>query len=205
VPISFFISVLPSDSSRRSARLSSVSRRLRRLGQFGHAVGVEGLFQKVEGPDPHRLDRHRHIAMPGDHDHRQAGIHAHQRLRKAIPSMPGILMSLITTPGNRPEHLQRLFGAGKGFGVEPRQRQPLADRLRACLPRHRRSPPSSHVPWPPHSAAFYFLSFQDRGSCTSKTAPAFGIARRQPAAKVGHDPRRNRKPQPHPSPGFLVV
>ncbi len=50
VPISLFISVEPSDSSRRSARLSSVRRRAWRglLGQFGHPVGVERLFEEVD-------------------------------------------------------------------------------------------------------------------------------------------------------------
>ncbi len=82
LPISFFISWPPSDSSRRSARLSSVRRRaLRRLlGQFGHPVGVERLLEEVEGADPHRLHRHRHVAMAGDHDHGQRAVDAHQLL-----------------------------------------------------------------------------------------------------------------------------
>ncbi len=52
------------------------------LGQLGHPVGVERLFQKIERADPHRLDGHRHVAMPGDHDHGQATVDAHQALQK---------------------------------------------------------------------------------------------------------------------------
>jgi hypothetical protein len=72
-PISFFISRLAVGQLAPQRRLSSVMRRClaRLLGKLGHLVGVERLFQEIEGADPHRLHRHRHVAMAGDQDHRQ--------------------------------------------------------------------------------------------------------------------------------------
>ena len=55
------------------------------LGQFCHPVRIERLFQKVISPDAHRLNRHRHIAMPGDQNNRQTAIHSHQTFEKAHP------------------------------------------------------------------------------------------------------------------------
>ena len=99
------------------------------FGQFSHPVRVKGLFQKVERPDPHRLNRHRHIAVAGDHDDRQARIHPHQAFQKGHAIHTGHLDVTDHHAGElRPDHLQRLFGTRIGFGVKARQGQPLADR-----------------------------------------------------------------------------
>ena len=42
----------------------------RLLGKFAHPVGVERLFEEIEGPYPHRFDGHGHVAVAGDHDDR---------------------------------------------------------------------------------------------------------------------------------------
>jgi hypothetical protein len=43
------------------------------LAQLGQPVGLEGLLHEVEGPDPHGLHRHRHVAVPGHQDHGHPG------------------------------------------------------------------------------------------------------------------------------------
>ena len=55
------------------------------FGQLGHPVGVERFFQKIIGPEAHRLDRHGHIAMPGDHDYRQGTVHAFDLFQELHP------------------------------------------------------------------------------------------------------------------------
>ena len=100
------------------------------LGQFGHPVGVERLFQEIEGPHPHRFHGHRHIAMPGDQDHRQAAVLSHQLLEKGHP----VHARHADVADNHPwkvwsDAFQRIFGTAIGFRIEPRQGQPLADRL----------------------------------------------------------------------------
>ena len=100
------------------------------FGQFGHPVGVEGLFQKVKSPNPHRFDRHGHIAVACDQNHRQARIHAHQLFQKRHAVHAGHFDVRHDHSGKvGPDHLQRLFGRGEGFRIKPRQGQPLADGL----------------------------------------------------------------------------
>ena len=159
------------------------------LGQFGHPFGVEGLFQKIIGADSHRFDRHGHIAMSGDHDHRQATIHPHQPLeqRHAIHAGHAHIADNHPRP-IRAHDLQRLFGGGKGFGLESRQRQPLADRLAHVLfviynrDLHLRRP-------------FVSLSRPDAAARQQwqadfeHCAAGLAIARGQPPAKIGDDTR----------------
>ena len=99
-PISFFIRTEPSASSLRSARLSSVSRRacVARLASSVIRSGLKGFSRKSQAPTriastaigtspwPVIMMTGRPESMPI------------RRLRNAIPSMPGILMSLTTTP-----------------------------------------------------------------------------------------------------------
>ena len=109
---------------RQAAALAGLFR------QFGHPVGVEGLFQKIIGPDPHRLYRHRHIAVAGDQNDRQSAVHAHQAFQERHAIHAGHSYVADHHAGIiGADPFQRLFGRAIGFGVEPRQRQPLADRL----------------------------------------------------------------------------
>ncbi len=76
----------------QSAAVECQAAGLRRLlGQLGHPVGVEGLFEEVIGADPHCLDRHRHIAVAGDHDHRQGRIYTFEFPQKLHPVHAGHL------------------------------------------------------------------------------------------------------------------
>ena len=100
------------------------------LGQLAHPVGVEGLFEEIERAHPHRLNRHRHIAMAGDHDDRQGRVATHQLFQKLHPVHARHL-----DVGNddarviRPQCLERVLGAAESFRVIARKGQPLADRL----------------------------------------------------------------------------
>mmetsp|Transcript_18163 Transcript_18163/g.28379 ORF Transcript_18163/g.28379 Transcript_18163/m.28379 type:complete len:234 (-) Transcript_18163:2625-3326(-) len=104
------------------------------LGQFGHAVGVERLFQKIERAHAHRLDRHGHIAVTCNHDHRQGAVIAHQLFQKLHPVHAGHLDVGNDNAGIfGAEVFQRILRTGKGFGVIARQGQPLADGLAHVL------------------------------------------------------------------------
>ena len=177
--------------------------------QLGHPVGVEWLFQKIEGADPHRLDGHRHIAVSGDHDHRQTAIQTHQLFQERHAVHTRHLDVRDDDTGViRANDLQRLFGTGKGFRVEPRQRQPLADRLPHILfvIDNRHFHRARHVFY---SAALVF-SFRI-GSRTSKTAPPACEPTFCTLRAVSLPPRsltipdEMARPKPTPSPGFFVV
>ena len=100
------------------------------FGQLAHAVRVERLFKEIKRTDAHRLDRHRHVAVAGDHDHWQRAVVAHQFLQELHPVHAGHLdVRNHDSRIIRPQNLQRIFGAGKCFCVIARQGQPLADGL----------------------------------------------------------------------------
>ena len=98
------------------------------LGQFGHPVGVEGLFEKIERTDAHGFNRHRHISVAGDHDDRQRAVDAHQALQECHPVHAGHLDVADHDTGIiRSKTLQRVFRAAEGFGVVTRKGKPLTD------------------------------------------------------------------------------
>ena len=55
------------------------------FGQFGHAVGVERLFKKIERADAHRFNGHWHIAVARDHYNRKGAVDALELLEKLHP------------------------------------------------------------------------------------------------------------------------
>ena len=89
------------------------------LCQLCHAVRVERLFQKIKRANAHRLDRHGHIAMAGDHDDRQRRIDAAQLFQELHAVHAGHFHVADDNTGEiRTNHAQRFFGAGIGFGFE---------------------------------------------------------------------------------------
>jgi len=56
-------------------------------------LGRAGLFEEVEGPLAHGLDRHRNVALAGEQYHRQVGIHrtgVGQQVKPVAPRHPDI-------------------------------------------------------------------------------------------------------------------
>ena len=181
--------------------------RLRRaFGKVGHLIRVEGFFKEIERPDTHRLDSHRDIPMAGDHDDRQIAVQPHEPFEELHAIHPRHLDIAHHRPRIiGPQGLERILGAGKCFRVEPRQRQPLADRLaHVLLIIHDRNL-HGLCHHRPHSAAS--MSSFRIGNCTSNTAPppltAFRAVRRPP--KSFTIPEEIASPKPTPSPGCLVV
>ena len=106
----------------------------RLLGQLVHPFRVEGLFQEIESAQAHRLNRHGHVAMAGDHDHGQRTVRSHQLAQELHPVHAGHLDVGNHDPGViGTKRLQRVLRAREGFGVVPGQGQPLADRLAHIL------------------------------------------------------------------------
>ena len=100
-PISFFMMPVPSDSSRRRARLSSVRRRLptARLASSVMRSGLKGFSRKSKAPTRMASTAMGTSPCPVIMMTGNALSTLIRRLRNCIPSMPGILMSLTTTPG----------------------------------------------------------------------------------------------------------
>ena len=104
------------------------------FGQLGHLVRVERLFQEIERAHLHGLDSHGHIAVPGDHDHRQRTVDAHQALQETHPVHARHFdIADDHTLEIRRQSLQCVLGTAIGFGFKPREGQPLADRLTHIL------------------------------------------------------------------------
>ena len=104
----------------------------RRAGRWSAIFsGVERLFQEIERTDPHRLDRHGHVAVPGDQDHRQRAVDTHQPLeqRHAVHPRHADIATARRRESPGPTTRNASSRAVEGRGVEPRKRQPLADRL----------------------------------------------------------------------------
>ena len=98
---------------RQAAGIRGLFRQLR------HPIGIEGLFEEVEGAHPHRFHRHGHIPVPGDHDDRQSAVDTHQAFEKSHPVHARHLdVAYHDTRIIVAHRLQRVFSAGKGLGVE---------------------------------------------------------------------------------------
>ncbi|MNE19286.1 hypothetical protein D3C80_1123590 [compost metagenome] len=88
--------------------------------------GAEGLFKKVVGAIAHGLDRHRHIAMAGEQDHRQVGIAGLQLFEQLQAVHAGHAHITEDHPGEvHRQLLQAVFGTAEQLHVEAGQAQPL--------------------------------------------------------------------------------
>jgi hypothetical protein len=128
----------PSSVASRRARWSACSCRrgfqdqptlVQRAAQAAEqGLGAERFFQEVVGAVTHGFDRHRHIAVAGQQNHRQIGItllHFGQQLQAAEPGHAHIAED---HPGKvRRQGRQAIFGAAEQLHLEPRQAQPLLD------------------------------------------------------------------------------
>ncbi len=175
----------------------------RALGQFGHPVGVERLFKEIERADAHRLDRHRHIAVAGDHDDRQAAVEAHQALQEHHPVHAGHADVGHDHAGEFGVYgFQRILGRGIGLGLEPAQGQPLADRLTHVffVVYNRNSDAPTHVAVSLFLFCCLLPTFEDGQLYLKHRAARAPVARLETTAKVVDDPRGNSKPQTDPVP-----
>ena len=205
-PISRRSSTLPSESSRRSARVSIVRARLsaarrqrsdRRSGSKGFSTKSKApirIASTAIGTSPWPVIRI--TGNPGSIDWR--------RRSSAIPSIPGMRMSLITTPSKSgPSSLSANSADFEGDRLEARELEPLRDALaHVDLVVDDRDLGFSVTVC--HSAACAWPAA--RGSRSSKTAPPSGALRamRRPPSSAAK-PAEMARPSPRPSPGFLVV
>ena len=204
-PIRRRMTTLPSESSRRSARVSSVRARASppRWQRSASRSGSNGFSTKSKAPiriastaigtSPWPVIRI--TGRPGSIDC--------SRRSSAMPSMPGMRMSLMTTPGEvGAEHLQRRLGGLEGDRLEARELQPLGDAL-------------AHVGLVVDDRDLGFFGRwsvtrrpasgrRPRGSTSSKTAPAVGgVAGDEPAAELGGEAGGDGEAEPEALAGFL--
>ena len=206
-PISRRITTLPSESSRRSARVSSVRARASppRWQSSASRSGSNGFSTKSKAPiriastaigtSPWPVIRI--TGRPGSIDC--------SRRSSAMPSMPGMRMSLITTPAKSgPMHLQRRLGRVEGDRLEARELQPLRHAL-------------AHVDLVVDDGDLGFRSF-DSASCSLcglRLSPAArqhqledraavgGVAGDEPPAELGREAGRDGEAEAEALAGFL--
>ena len=173
--------------------------------EIGEPVGVERLLDEVEGADAHRLDRHRHVAVAGHQDDRQAGVDRLQpaEQRHAVHAGHADVADDDAVEVGA-ERLQRGLGGLEGERLEARELQPLRDALaHVGLVVDDRDLAICVSCW---SLGGLGLARRSRGSSSSKTAPPSGALRatsRPPSSAA--KPAEMARPSPRPSPGFLVV
>ena len=206
LPMNRLSRTVPSDSSRRSARDSSVrSRAASALWQSSARIsGSKGFSTKSKAPmriastaigtSPCPVIRI--TGMPGSTDW--------SLRRSAMPSMPGMRMSLTTTPGK--SELSSL-SAGSAASKQTGSRSLSFSH---CETEARMSASSSMIATVGLSAiAFHSAACSVSpltGRMSSKTAPPSGALRatRRPPISAAK-PAEIARPSPSPSPGFLVV
>ncbi|MNC67878.1 hypothetical protein D3C75_1184190 [compost metagenome] len=88
----------------------------------------EGFFQEIVGAVAHGLDRHRHIAMPGQKNDRQVRIIGLQALEQLQAAHARHAHVTDDNPWKMTGQLsQAVLGAGEQLHVETGQVQPLLD------------------------------------------------------------------------------
>ena len=206
VPISRRIITLPSLSSRLSARASSVRPRAwaARWQISASRSGSKGFSTKSKAPMRIASTAIGTSPCPVIRITGRPGSTDCSRRSSAMPSIPGMRMSEITTP---PKSAWIAFSAAsapsKLSGSKP-------ESCSHCATLSRMSASSSMIAtggfvfiWP-HSAAC--VCPRSQGSTSSKTAPPSGALRatsRPPSSAA--KPAEMARPSPRPSPGFLVV
>src|SRR6516162_4110096 len=73
--------------NRQLARIPDVFQGMFDVGE--QFVAVDRLLDEIRSPGPHRLDRHRHVALAGDHDGLQPATLALEPLQQREPAHPG--------------------------------------------------------------------------------------------------------------------
>ncbi|MNI55780.1 hypothetical protein D3C73_1107520 [compost metagenome] len=90
--------------------------------------GAEGFFQEVVGAIAHCIDRHRHVAMASQQDHRQVGIATLEFGQQFKTAHAGHAHVAEDHSGKMPRQLcQAIFGAAEQLHLEAGQAQPLFD------------------------------------------------------------------------------
>ena len=71
------------------------------------SVLLTGFLDEIRGARLHRLDRHPHITIAGNHDRRKPVARARNRCRTSRPLIPGIVASTSTQPSPPDERHRR--------------------------------------------------------------------------------------------------
>ena len=82
-------------------------------------LAADRLLDEIRGARLHRLDRHRHVALAGDHDRRQPVPSLLSRSSSSSPPMPGIRASTSrhpSRPGDRPRGMPRRWHRSRPAG-----------------------------------------------------------------------------------------
>ncbi len=167
------------------------------------AFGCEGLLDEIIGALTQRLHRHGHVAMAGDHDHRQFRVQRDQAFQQAEAVQVRHAHVADQHAGKVPvDQAQRFACTGAGAHAEPGQLQPLLHRFADCrfvvdedyLAAHvallyrwavtrqrglRRRAAAARIPRPVHRCALRGYR-RDRAGC-HRTPPVPGRGPDQPA------------------------